>query len=327
MADLYAAQAAVPEDILAQLGEPDTTAESAPPMVVNDDGTTSYRVPYENLYELCETLDLTVNDDPELERAYFYFTCLLTELYASDMTLDILGRLEDVLDYLDPDQNGLLVTEGQDSLTCELGGTEVYRPQTENGVTTISFRLPTPEGFDFVFDYRWDPAGSGAKLDATAAIEMEGANAAMLKVSGEGLPREGDISGKGQITFSAGSDSDAEAPVPVTLQFDWVRDAAQLPYTLYLTLTWLHPATAKPAIALHFNGTFSAEDKSVFVDASYPQSDFFNLNESFLNEYKDRMLKPLMLKLAPILLETPAGVINDVYAFAQESDILVSLVE
>ncbi len=84
-------------------------------------GTFTYNVPYEDLYELCETLDLIVNDDYDLSRAYYFFTCLLTDLYASDMTLEILGNLEYELDALDPDQNGMTVTETADSLTCAIG--------------------------------------------------------------------------------------------------------------------------------------------------------------------------------------------------------------
>jgi hypothetical protein len=98
-------------------------------------------------------------------------------------------------------------------------------------------------------------------------------------------------------------------------------------YTLDVTLNWLHPETAASALSLHFNGTFTAEDKSVFVEGSYPQNDFFNLNETYLEEYKSRMLPSLTLSLVPFLLETPAGVINDLYAFADQTNILVSFAE
>ena len=291
-------------------------------------GATTYTVPYQNLYELCETLDLTVNDDPDLERAYFYFTCLLTDLYASDMVLDVLGRMEDVLDYLDPEQQGMLVTETDTGMTCVLGDTVVFQKTVTQCTTEIHLLLPTPEGFDLAIDWVWDESGGlGATLEASAAILMDGAPSAAIRASGEGLPRKGDISGQGSIAFTVEGSSFAGTPAPATFQFDWVRDAAQLPYTLALTVSWLHPETQKPAVSLDFHGTLSASDKSVFVDVAYPQNDFFNLNESFLNEYKDRLLKPLMLKLAPILLETPAGVINDLYAFAAKTDILVSLVE
>ena len=290
-------------------------------------GTGTYTVPYEDLYELSETLDLIMNDDPELERGYFFVTCLLTQLYASDMMVDMLGRLEDVLDYLDPEQNGMTVAQTADGLTCTLGQTQVFSKSTQDGVTTISFNLPTADGFELTFLYRWDPIGSGAKLTAVAAINMDGKPSVALSVQGDGLPREGDVSGKGSLTVTASGTSFETAPAPFTLAFDWVRDAVQMPYTLDLTLDWIHPQTQKSAVSLHFNGTFTQEDKSVFVEGVYPQNDFFNLNESFLNEYKARMLKPLMLKLAPILLETPAGVINDLYQFAQQNDILVSIVE
>lgn len=289
--------------------------------------TLTYTVPYQHLYELCETLDLIVNDDPELERAYFYFTCLLTELYASDMALDILGRLEDVLDYLDPEQQGMLVRETPTGLTCTLGDTLVFEKGEEAGTAYVRFCLPTPEGFDFAAEYSWDGTGIGATLKASAGILMEGKPFIQLTTEGEGLPREGDVGGQGHITFAAtGSGIQAET-TPVTFGFEWARDSATLPYTLGLTLDWLHPQTEKPAVSVEFTGTFTASDKGVFVDAAYPQNDFFNLNESFLNEYKARLMTPLLLKLMPIALETPAGVINDLYAFTTEHDILVSLVE
>ena len=342
-ADMTLAQllGAVPEGYGAL---PDATAEDAPadeetdadaeaaaeamPSALATPGAVTYTVPYQNLYELCEELDLIVNDDPDLERAYFYFTCLLTDLYASDMVLDVLGRMEDVLDYLDPEQQGMQVTETDTGITCVLGDTVVFQKTVAQGVTDIRFLLPTPEGFDLAIDWTWDEtSGLGAALEATAAILMDGEPSAALKASGVGLPRQGDVSGQGSITFTAEGTSFAGSLAPATFQFDWVRDAAQLPYTLALTVHWLHPETLQPAVSLDFHGTLSASDKSVFVDAAYPQNDFFNLNESFLNEYKERLLKPLLFKLAPIVLETPAGVINDLYAFAAKTDILVSLVE
>ena len=93
-----------------------------------------------------------------------------------------------------------------------------------------------------------------------------------------------------------------------------------------------HPAklpvtTFKPALLLHFNGALKNVDRSVFVEGQYPQNDFFNLNESFLNEYKERMTKTLLLALAPIALEMPAGVLDDVFQFMDRTEILVSLLE
>lgn len=291
------------------------------------DGATVYTVPYERLYELCETLDNVTNDDPDLERVYFFFTSLLAETLSSDMVVDTLGRLEDTLDYLDPDQVGMTVVETPAGMTCSFGDTEVFRLSTEGGATDFTLTLPTADEYEIDLSWRYAPGETGAALAAKAAIVMDGEDSVALTLTGEGLPREGDVSGKGQVSLAVSGSSFENVPQPIAFAFDWARTAKEKPYTLGLTLSWLNPYTAKPAVSIGFNGTFTTVDRSVFVEGQYPQNDFFNLNETFLNDYKDRLLKPLLLKLAPILLETPAGVINDLYAFATQNDILVSLVE
>lgn len=304
---------------------PEPTPTVAP--VVAADGTITYTVPYESLYEQCENLDLIVNDDPDLERAYFFFTCLLTEIYASDMTLNTLGALEDVLDNLDPDQQGMKVVESPNGMTCTLGDTDVFVKKTEGEATTLTFTLPTPDGYQVTFLYDWQPQTVGANLKASISVMEDDMQSILVTAEGTGLPKANDLSGKGQLTLKVSGTSFDTEVAPLILGFDWVRDAVQPPYLLDLTLDWIHPQTLKPALTLSFNGTFSPEDKSAFVEGSYPQNDFFNLNETFLEGYKDRLLKPLALAFAPILLETPAGVINDLYAFAVQSNILVSFLE
>ncbi len=291
------------------------------------DGTVTYVVPYEKLYELCETLDLIVTDDEELGRAYYFFTCLLTEAYASDMALGILGNLENELDNLDPDENGMTVTETPTGLTCTLGDTDLFVKTVEDGVTSITLTLPTSEGYVVGFDYRWDASGAGAALSAALTVTLNGEEAVKLTAEGDGLPREGDLSGAGNLTLTASGYTFTQPMPPLIFRFDWTKDAAALPYTLALNVGWIHPDTLKPALSLAFEGALSAVDKSVFVEKAYPQNDFFNLNETFLNEYKARMLPAMILKLIPFALETPAGVIDDIYRFTSDTDILVSFVE
>jgi hypothetical protein len=291
------------------------------------DGTLTYTVPYEDLYELCETLDLIVNDDPELERAYFFITCLLTETYSSDMVLDMLGNLENELDNLDPDQNGMTVTETADGMTCTLGDTDLFVKTVEDGATAFTLTLPTSEDYVLIFDCRWDPSGDGAALSAQLSITLNGEQALLLTADGEGLPRAGDLGGAGNLTFTASGYTFTQEMPPVIFDFNWSRDAAQKPYTLSLNVDWIHPDTLKPALSLAFNGNLSTVDKSVFKDGVYPQNDFFSLNETYLDEYKQRLLPTLLLKLVPIVLETPGGVIDDIYRFATDTDILVSFVE
>jgi len=291
-------------------------------------GTLTYTIPYEDLYELCENLDLIVNDDTDLSRAYFFFTCLLTDAYASDATLEILGALENELDNLDPDAQGMTVTETPDEITMSFGDTQVFHKSTAGGITAFTLTLPTAEGYTLTFDYRWDPtAQTGAALSAALAQATDGTETIRFTADGNGLPRTGELSGNGSLTLAASGSALSTPLPPVQFAFDWSRDAAEKPYTLDLNLDWIHPQTQKPALSLHFNGKLSTVDKSVFVEGSYPQNDFFNLNETFLDDYKSRLMPALALKLAPIVLEAPAGVIDDLYRFANATDILVSIVE
>ena len=291
-------------------------------------GTLTYTIPYEDLYELCENLDLIVNDDTDLNRAYFFFTCLLTDAYASDATLEILGALENELDNLDPDAQGMTVTETPDEITMSFGDTQVFHKSTAGGITAFTLTLPTAEGYTLTFDYRWDPtAQTGAALSAALALATDGTETIRFTADGNGLPRTGELSGNGSLTLAASGSALSTPLPPVQFAFDWSRDAAEKPYTLDLNLDWIHPQTQKPALSLHFNGKLSTVDKSVFVEGSYPQNDFFNLNETFLDDYKSRLMPALALKLAPIVLEAPAGVIDDLYRFANATDILVSIVE
>jgi hypothetical protein len=286
----------------------------------------TYTVPYEDLYELCENLDQLVNDEND-NRAYFFFTCLLTDLYASDMALSVLGNLEGELDALDPDQNGLTVTQSESGVTMTLGSTNVFTQTVTDGKTALTLTLPTAEGYTLTFTYDWTPGTAGAALNASLRVTQDGADALLLKAQGENLPQAGDLGGQGSLTLTASGSVLAKETPPMMFNFMWSRDSLQRPYTLNLNVDWIHPQTLKPALSFTFNGKLSTVDKSVFVEGSYPQNDFFNLNETFLDDYKAKLMPTLTLKLVPFVLEMPAGVIDDLYRFADSTDILVSFLE
>ena len=64
----------------------------------------------------------------------------------------------------------------------------------------------------------------------------------------------------------------------------------------------------------------------VLFDLEYDhQDDFFHLNESFLNEYKERYLPTIALSMVPFVLEMPAGVISDAVAFLDATGLLAFL--
>ncbi len=99
--------------------------------------------------------------------------------------------------------------------------------------TAFTLTLPTAEGYEVVFDYRWTPAETrGAALSASLSLTSDGTQALLVTAEGEGLPREGDLSGEGRLTLAASGSLLSEPPAAQTFAFNWSRTAAEKPYTL-----------------------------------------------------------------------------------------------
>lgn len=82
-----------------------------------------------------------------------------------------------------------------------------------------------------------------------------------------------------------------------------------------LEVDWLHPQTQKPALTLAYQADMEQLPASTMVERVYDnQNDFFHLNESFMEEYKQLYLPTLALSAVPILVEMPAGVTSDTWA-------------
>ncbi len=291
------------------------------------DSETTYVIPYERLFELCEELDYITTDDEGYDRVYYYFDTLLAELYASYMMTDTLSNLEFVLDELDPDEAGMTVTETPEGMTCTIGDTEVFTRSSIDGVTEISLRLPIPTDYWMTVDYRCENTGGANDISVAAAVSYEDEPEVELTLTGQGLPAEGALSGGGTVTAEVDGNVFEETPQPLTLAFNWSRTAAELPCDLDLTVDWIHPGTGLPAFSVYFSGALSARDKSVFTEVVYEQNDFFSLNDMYLREYKDRWAPTVGLYLLPVALEMPCGVIDDIVNYMLDTDILISLIE
>lgn len=186
--------------------------------------------------------------------------------------------------------------------------------------------MPNSEGYALAFTYAYEPAGQGAALRAKLTVTAEGAQRLTLALDADGLPMEGETEARGSVTIDVGGESMEAQPMPSRFEFRLSRDAAKLPYGMSLGVDWIHPMTEKPALTLLYKANMERKDESVLVDREYDnQDDFFHLNESYLEEYKERFLPSLALAFFPFVLEMPAGVINDTVAFLNQTGILAAL--
>lgn len=279
-------------------------------------------VSHADLYELCETLDLIVNDDWDYERAYFYFTSMLIDLGASDMVLQKLGYLEDWLLFMDPEEEGLFITDDGVSQTYTLGGTQVFTHTKDASGERFSLCLPDPDGYELTVSYE----NTGAEIHGSLRITLEGAERLTLNVDVDGLPTGGALAAQGTATIAFGGECFSEPPAPVSFAYRYSRDAAELPYAMTLDVDWLHPETGKPALTFAYQAAMKQLPDSAMVERVYDnQNDFFHLNESFMEEYKQLYLPTLALSAVPVLVEMPAGVISDIMGFLYETGFLAFL--
>ncbi len=282
-------------------GEGDRTVESA------------------ELYELCETLDLIVTDDMDYERAYFYFTSLLVDLGASDLTLEKLGLWEDWLSFVDPDEVGMTITDDGTAQTYTLGETTVFTHEKTDDAERFRLYLPDSEGYALTVDYE----NTGRELHAALTVTLEDEERLCLRVDADGLPAEDDLMANGTLTLALSGEALSEQPAPVAFMYRMSRDAAQLPCGLTLAIDWLHPQTQKAALTLLYKAKLSSLPASAMVEREYDnQNDFFHLNESFMEEYKELYVPSLAMAAVPVLTAMPAGVISDVFAFMNDTGLL-----
>jgi len=276
------------------------------------EGEDSRVIDYDTLYELCQELNLIVQED-ESERTYYWFSCLLFDLGLSDMILERLGYLEDWLDYLDPDYQGMTITVEDGNESWVIGETEILS-KTENGFT---FCMPDYEGYEYVLAVNYDAAS------VQLGMTMEGADYLTLRIEADSVPDMDATELDGQVTFTLSGDALYEEVAPVTLSYSYARDAEALPYNKTLSVSWVHPETGLPAIGFTYEAASEAVTPDVFEEKIYIlRQDFFTLNDSSLKEYQERFLPTLALAAMPFVLEVPAGVISDLYTFMYETGLL-----
>jgi len=289
--------------------------------------TLSYVVPFERLLTLCEELNTVAASDTGLKRVRRYLDVLLAELYISDIVAEGLTQTELMLYMIDPQMQGMTVEETAGGMVCTLGETVVFQKTVNGAVTEIVSQLPIAENIRISLNWRSEDTGGATSVSAVASVTEGEDTLLKLWAEGEGLPAEGALGGEGYVTVGIGGSELTEEPASQTFTFSWSRTATELPYDLNLTASWLHPETGLPALSLNLSAALAEGDGNVFAETMYPWQDFFGLNSSSLEAYKERWALTIGAYLLPVALEMPIGVIDDIVNFMLDTDILISLVE
>lgn len=279
-------------------------------------------ISYADLLALCEQLNLLVTDDEYYERIYVYFNALLLQAGSGEMLVDKLARLEDLLDYLDPNQEGMTITSIGNKQVYQLGEYQVFEKEQTEKAQSFTLTIPDPDGYLVYLTYAHEIAQSEDTVKLKMLITLEDVERICVDVQGNGLPRDGDVQGQGDVSIAITGELFDQPIQKQTFTFTWIASAATDARTLAVDVGWLHPQTQKEAFSLHLVSDSKPVSASVFKEGVYRQDDFFSLNDYRLVEFKERYFSSLAIAAVPLLVEMPAGVLNDVLEFAVSSGIM-----
>ena len=224
-------------------------------------------------------------------------------------------------------QNGMGITVQGDTETYTLGSTVIFTRTLGQNDQSFVMTLPNDQGYTLtVSGLMADSASGGRDGHLRVQVTLENETRIDLKADATGLPREQDTQAMGNVRFTLGGTAFSGADTACSFAFRLTRSAAEPPYEVTLGLDWIHPVTEEAAITLLYKSGVQMMDETALKDREYDnQNDFFHLNEGFLEEYRQDFALPLTLAFAPVVLEMPGGVINDVLRFCNDTGILASL--
>ena len=275
-------------------------------------------ISYETLYELTQKLnDVVLVDD--YSKAYYFITCLLTDLRMDWTASDKLAAWDLLLEYLDPDKQGLTIAQTENGETWTIGETVIYERRSGDEEKTFVLTLPDPDGYEFSVTI----GQKAGQVTAEVLILQDGETYFAVNGGIDGLPAEGSLTAGGEVWVEFSGSALYEEIAPLRLRYDYSRTAAQLPYDMSLTVDQINNETGKPCLGFDYKASVQELPYTALVLREYDdQEDFFHLNESFIAEYKERFLPTLALACAPIALKLPAGVLSDVIAYMDATGIL-----
>ena len=219
--------------------------------------------------------------------------------------------------------------------TRELGTAKVLEESGRTVPAPCNFTLTLPDEYGNVltvtsketFHDKWSGDDWLLTLNITLAPEEEGEEPETfldLTLDMRGMPFHDLYQTAGNITFT-GDGTGLQEPFAASIDLDFFRTDIEKPNKTTLAFSPVHPESGQRMLTIHLELLNSEVPFTVLQERDYPQEDIFHLNDEYLQRIKESYIPTLAINFLPVIAEMPAGVINDIIRFAEETDILVSL--
>lgn len=296
-------------------------------------GTGDRVVSYDDLYDLCyQWEEMYNNDGDDSYKMYYFLTCLLYNLGINYDVYDKIGMMTDYLNALDAEGQGMIITVKGDVETYAIGEHVVFTRDV-NSTRNFTLTLPDEEGNLLTLRSQetlgegWNGDDWFLEMNITLAPQEEGEEPETFLTAtldmGQ-IPLHDQYQTSGIVRFHADGTA-LQEPVSHTFSLTTNRTDIKYPNQAFYNLIYRHPKTQENCFSIQLTLNNSEVPYTVLQERVYPQEDIFHLNDEYLQRIKESYIPSLAISFLPILVEMPAGVINDIIRFAEETDILVSL--
>ena len=327
----------LPTDYIALLMYPEATLDMRDrfytPLAELCEGQGDRVVSYDDLYDLALSWeDMYMNDGDNDNKLFFYCTALLYNLGVNYDVYEQIGMMTSWLDMLDPEGAGLIITQEGDTEVYTIGEYQVFTRDV-NSTRNFTLSLPNENGDVLTvtsaeeIEDDWDGDNWFLNLNIELAPQEEGQQPETylnMKLDLLNIPLRDLFETVGSINLSI-TGTAMDEPLYLIMPINISRSDIKYPNRTSITLSVNHPVTNKSCMDFLLILYNSEVPYTVLQERIYDNEDFFHLNDEYLQRIKESYIPSLALNFLPVVAEMPAGVINDIIRFAEETDILVSL--
>ncbi len=287
-------------------------------------GTGNRSLSPEECVEKATQLSQAMSDN---EPFYYWRQGLLQYVNLDEIVNDFFYALPDwTADLVQVDGLKMKVSDQGESWT--LGGKNIYTLTRDEGKTSWQVDIPDWEGYRLSGQCMLEAAESGYQLSLYLKLYEDDTLFGYLTVEGQDLPNGKLMQGDGKISVTFGGEGlGVEETYKAGLH--WNQHQENDKTMLDGQVSILYPSTDKPVLTvkgqISWTDTLESFQPKTFEDIQ--GIDLFCMNDITIKEFYANAKWPVIRTAAPFLLELPAGFLDGVVNWMDDSGALVTLMD
>ncbi len=289
-------------------------------------GTESRSFSQEESIELATQLSEAFSESGN-EAFYYWRMGLLQYVNLDELIMEFFYALPDWTADLAVD-GGLAIQVSDLGETWTLGGMTVYELEQRENTTTGKVEIPDWEGYRLSGQYSLEETESGLQVFMDWKLYEDEVLYGHLTVSGQDLPDGRRMQGNGRISISFGGDGLGISKTYVAgLAWDQHQDGEKT--ILSGQVAFLNPDTEKKVLAVEGQISWGRTQESFQPETrdSIQGIDLFCVNDITIQTFFANAKWPAIQTAIPFLVELPAGFLNGIWKWVDESGVLVTLMD